>query len=152
MGIIYSKCHNGVIRVTWFADGYHSISLSYHTSGFLPPTMSYVTYDVVRHVRTTSYVWRTTSCWTSHVRCRTCDIQGLDVRHRTWDIVRDVQCRTSTYDIVCYLYDIVRVVVCTWHTTSYVHIVYDIVCTYDVACQHTTSYVWRTMSYVCWRW
>jgi hypothetical protein len=27
-----------------------------HPSGFLPPTMSYVTYDVVRHVRTTSYV------------------------------------------------------------------------------------------------
>ncbi len=25
-------------------------------SGFLPPTMSYVTYDVVRHARTTSYV------------------------------------------------------------------------------------------------
>ncbi len=32
------------------------------SSGFLPPTMSYVTYDVVRHARTTSYVRRTTSC------------------------------------------------------------------------------------------
>ena len=141
------------------------------SSGFLPPTMSYVTYDVVRHARMTSYVWRTTSCWTSHVRCRTCDIQGIDVRHRTCDIVRDVRCRTSTYDIVHHTHDIVRVhlnisltrdnvvcqkwtydVVCTWHTTSYVHIVYDIVCTYDVACQHTISYVRRTMSYVFWRW
>ncbi len=32
------------------------------TSGFLPPTMLYVTYYVVRHARTTSYVQRTTSC------------------------------------------------------------------------------------------
>ncbi len=34
------------------------------SSGFLPvpPTMSHVTYDVVRLARTTSYVRRTTSC------------------------------------------------------------------------------------------
>jgi hypothetical protein len=128
-------------------------------SGFLPPTMSYVSYDVVRHARTTSYVRRTTSCWTSYIRCRTYDIQDVDVRHRTCDIVRHVHIRhrTSTcspphivYNVVCrkWIYD----VVCTWHTISYVYIVYDIVCTYDVVCQHTTSYVRRTMSYVFWRW
>ena len=33
-----------------------SVRSRYHTSGFLPPTMSYVTYDVVRHARTISYV------------------------------------------------------------------------------------------------
>ena len=35
---------------------YSFCCLNSHPSGFLPPTMSYVTYDVVRHARTTSYV------------------------------------------------------------------------------------------------
>ncbi len=71
----------------------------YTSSGFLPPTMSYE--------YTMSYVQHTTSCCTSYVRCRTCNIQDIDVRHRTCDIVRNVWCRTSTYDIVCHTYDTV---------------------------------------------
>ena len=84
-------------------------------------------------------------------RCRTCDIQGIDVRHRTCDIVRDVRCRTSTYDIVHHTYDIVRVhlnilltmsYVRNGHTMSYVH---DI--RHCMFISYTTSYV-RTMSHV----
>jgi hypothetical protein len=42
--------------------GFRHFKCSESASGFLPPTMSYVTYDVVRHARTTSYVQHTTSC------------------------------------------------------------------------------------------
>ncbi len=93
------------------------------TSGFLPPTMLYVTYDVVRHARTTSYVRRTTSCWTLqwlHARHRTCDIQDVDVQHRKCDIVRHVRCRTSTYNIVHGTYDILRAHLHISYTMSYV--------------------------------
>jgi hypothetical protein len=113
----------------------HVCTLAYHaragemyvhvcttSSGFLPPTMSYVTYDVVRHAQTTSYVRRTTSCFTSHVtvRCCTCDIQDEDVRHRTCYIVRHILCRTSTYDIVRGTYYIVSVHLHISYTMSYV--------------------------------
>jgi hypothetical protein len=122
-----TSCTYDIVRVTY------DIVLN------IARTMSYVRYTGSR--RTTSYVrhrtWRTMSYVnirhrTSHIRHRTCSSQH---------IADNVVCQKWTYDVVC-----------TWHTTSYVHIVYDIVCTYDVACQHTTSYVRRTTSYVCWRW
>ena len=122
-----------------------------NTSGFLPPMMSYVTYDVVRNARTTSYVQHTTSCWTSHVRCRTCDIQDVDVRHRTYDVVRNVRYRTSTYDIVRHTYDIVRVHLHISYTMSYVGNGYTMSYVHDIRYRmfisYTTSYV-RTMSHV----
>jgi hypothetical protein len=64
------------------------------------------TYDVVLAWRTTSYVQHTTSYCVSYVRCRTCDIQDIDVRHRTCDIV-------YTYDVVR-----VRMSLCITRTTS----------------------------------
>ena len=122
-----TSCTYDIVRVTY------DIVLN------IARTMSYVRYTGSR--RTTSYVrhrtWRTMSYVdirhrTSHIRHRTCSSQH---------IVYNVVCQKCTYDVVR-----------TWHTTSYVHIVYDIACTYDVACQHTISYVRRTMSNVFWRW
>ena len=83
--------------------------------------------------------------------CRTCDIQDVDIRHRTCDIVRDVRCRTSTYDIVRHTYDIVRVHLNISYTMSYVGNGYTMSYVHDIRYRmfisYTTSYV-RTMSHV----
>ncbi len=108
-------------------------------------------YDVVRAWRTMSYVQHTTSRCTSYVRCRTCYIQDIDVRHRTCDMARHVRCRTSTYDIVCHTYDIVCCHLHISYTMSYVgnghamSYVHDI--RYRRFISYTTSYA-RTMSHV----
>jgi hypothetical protein len=98
-----------------------------------------------------------------------CDIQDIDVRHRTCDIVRHVRCRTSAYDIVCDTNDIVRFHLRISYAMSYVGngrtmsyvMTYDIVgpyrirhrmyvrcrmSTYYIVCR--TSYVTHTTSYV----
>ncbi len=100
--------------------------------------------DVVRAWRTTSYVRHMTSCCISYVRCRTCDIQDIDERHRTvtCNIVRYVRCRTSrsTYDIVSVTYDIRHRSFSSQHIVT---IVNDVVCpkwTSDIVC------TWHTIS------
>ena len=88
-----------------------------------------------------------------HVRHRTCDVRHRvvhrtydvvctmsyvhDVRHRTCDIVRDVRCRTLTYDIVRHTYDIVRVHlnICRMSEMDIrcrTYMTYDIVCIYRI--------------------
>jgi hypothetical protein len=93
--------------------------------------MSYTirTYKIVCHVHTTSYVhFRHTTLYTicgdGNIRCRMCDIR---CRMLTYDIVRDVRCRT---------YDVVRL--------------YPVYRTCDIArtMYNTMSYVARTTSYV----
>ena len=98
------------------------------------------------------------SCATSHVRCRTCDVQISDVRHRRYDVVRHVNIvcrRTISYDrrtTSCQhiVYDII--VRQSKRTTSYVQYVrcrmyisytisYVPYLTYDVVCRRTISYV-----------
>ena len=120
------------------------------TSGFLPPTMSYVTYDVVR---------RQTRHRRSDVRHR--------MSHRTYDIARTIF-KLWTYDIVRTMSYVlftsyvhvrhrmldVRHRVYTSYTTSYVKLnmrhrtctTYDIVCLYRIRCRTCNSR--RTMSYV----
>ena len=107
------------------------------------------TYDVVRHVRCRMSC--TTSCWTSYIRCRMYDIQDVDVRHRTCDIVCHVRCCTSTYDSVRNTYYIVRVHLHISYTMSYVGNGYTMSYVHDIRYRmfisYTTSYV-PTMSYV----
>jgi hypothetical protein len=116
-----------IIRLTYNIVCWHATSYVH--------TMSYTiwTDDIVCHIRTTSYVhfWHTTLhtiCGGDNIRCRMCDIR---CRMLTYDIVRDIRCRTynvvrlypvySTYDIAHTMYN----------TMSYV-CTYDIVYTYDI--------------------
>ena len=127
-----SPSHHWQSEVTGSRSESTSSYSKHVASGFLPPTMSYVTYNVVR---------RKVRHRTSDVRCRTCDIQISDVRHRTCDVVRHVDivrhCTTSYYR----------------RTTSCQHIAYDIVrqvkrtisyavtcSTYDVVCTYRIRY------------
>ena len=120
------------------------------SSGFLPPTMSYVTYDVVR---------RPTRHRRSDVRHR--------MSHRTYDIARTIF-KLWTYDIVRAMSYVlstsyvhvrhrmldVRHRVYTSYTTSYVKLnmrhrtctTYDIVGLYRMLCHTYNSRL--TMSYV----
>ncbi len=121
-----------------------------------------VTYDVVRHVQ---YHGRTSESCTgtydivratydivlnilhmmSPSRTSTYDIQDVDVRHRTCDIVRHVRCHTSTCDIIGDAYDIVRVHLHISYTMSYVGNGYTMSYVHDIRYRmfisYTTSYV-----------
>ncbi len=92
-------------------------------AGFLPPTMSYVTYDVVCQAawcrtsdvwRPTSYVVRLTYDIVSYIARTISYVRSLDFRRTTSSQWRYVRCRTSvvlstmsTYDIISGNYDIV---------------------------------------------
>jgi hypothetical protein len=118
------------------------------SSGFLPPTISYVTYDVVRHARTTSYVPHTTSCSISCVRCRTCDIQDIDAGYRTCYVVCHVRCRMSTYDIMSDTYDIVDCRLNISYTMSYVRNGPTISYVHDIRYRRFISYTKSYVSYM----
>ena len=103
------------------ANGSVSFQLA-QTSGFLPPTMSYVTYDVVR---------RPTRHRRSDVRHR--------MSHRTYDIARTIF-KLWTYDIVRTMSYVLF--------TSYVHVRHRMLdVRHRVYTSYTTSYVKLNMQH-----
>ena len=121
-----------------------------NTSGFLPHTISYVTYDIVcLDIR---YRMSGVGC---RIRYRMYDIVYTILHCWTYDIVCTIsyvlRYRMSTCDVVCTTYDIVLPNEYITYTISYVckymryrmSVMYDIVCAYRIPYRMscTISYV-----------